>query len=96
MADRFLERLQQRKQATATEDAQMPTKPEELPSESFADPEARNALLTDKLSDLEEKLAREREQRLQAERRLEAQVRPTTLAGVLHGLRRQRGAGRHW
>jgi hypothetical protein len=74
----------------------MPTKPEELPSERFADPEARAALLSDKVSDLEEKLAREREQRLQAERRLEVQTQPKSLADVLHRLRRQRGAGRHW
>jgi hypothetical protein len=100
MADRFLERLQQqRRQAASTEapqEVETPTSAgsDELPS--FADPAARNALLTDKVSDLEEKLGREREQRLQAERRLEAQAQPKTLSDVLHRLRRQRGAGRHW
>jgi hypothetical protein len=94
VADKFLEQLK-RKRAT-TEDAQTPGKPEAPPSESLADPEARAALLEDQLTNTREELEAERQQRLQAERRLEAQTRPTTLAGVLHGLRRQRGAGRHW
>jgi hypothetical protein len=97
VADKFLEQLK-RKRAT-TEDAQphRPEEtPEETPSERFADPEARAALLEDQLTNTREELEAERQQRLQAERRLEAQTRPTTLAGVLHGLRRQRGAGRHW
>jgi hypothetical protein len=91
VADKFLEQLKRKR-----EDAQTPGKPEAPPSESLADPEARAALLEGQLTDAREELEAERQQRLQAERRLEAQTRPTTLAGVLHGLRRQRGAGRHW
>jgi hypothetical protein len=86
----YLKELQQRREAATGEPMPETTQPEAPPS----DPEVRAEWLQDELTNTREQLAKEREKRQQAERRIEAQARPSSLADVLR--EKQRGKKRTW
>jgi hypothetical protein len=91
--DRFLERLQRRKeQASSPTSATASTPPERLePTEELpTDPEARAAALADELRDARQGLERERKARQQVQRQVEQQARPSSLGDMLRGMQVQK------
>jgi chromatin segregation and condensation protein Rec8/ScpA/Scc1 (kleisin family) len=85
----YLKELQRRREAAKSTEAPEPEAPEKLPS----DPEVRAVWLQDELTNTREQLAKEREKRQQAERRLEAieTPAPKSMADVLRRVQ----AGKH-
>jgi hypothetical protein len=77
----FLENLRRKQQAAKSTEAPEPEapQPEALPT----DPTIRSELLANELRDVRQELARERNARQQAERRIEAQAQPSSLRDLL-------------
>jgi hypothetical protein len=80
--DNYLAQLRKRQEAAKSTEEPEPAAPEPRP-ELPTDPTIRSELLADELRDVRQELEHERAARQQAERRIEAQARPSSLRDLL-------------